>query len=200
VPYPLALPWEYAVGFALKPRRCVARPRSPAIAIRNEQIYALWKGGKSLSWLAEKFDRTPQQMGKVIAAFHPDIEDDDDRALHRGRLETLYEEVQEVVNSPGFKMAPNGRLAEGPDEEPLEDTGAKIEALKVKLQVLESMRKLDARDKPQARQLQVTHEIASSQAIADIARKRAEMEALARRAGQQAIPGEVIRELPAAGA
>lgn len=163
-------------------------------------MYALWKGGKSLVWLAEKYQRTPQQIGRIVASFHPDIEDDDDRALHRGRLEVLYEEIQSVVNAPGFKLAPNGRVAEGPDEEPLEDTGAKIEALKVKLQVLESMRRLDARDKPQAKQLQITHEIASSQAAADIARKRAEMEALARRTGQQAIPGEIVRELPAAGA
>ena len=177
----------------------MARPKSAAIALRNDQIYALWKGGKSLAWLAEKYERTPQQIGRVIATFHPDIEDDDDRALHRGRLETLYEEIQSVVNAPGFKLAPNGRVACDDDGNPLVDTGAKIEALKVKLQALESMRRLDARDKPQAKQLQITHEIATSQAAADIARKRAEMEALARRTGQQAIPGEVIaRELPGA--
>lgn len=178
----------------------MARPRSAAIALRNDQIYALWRGGKSLAWLAEKYERTPQQIGRVIASFHPDIEDDDDRALHRGRLETLYEEVQSVVNAPGFKLAPNGRVAEGPDDEPLEDTGAKIEALKVKLQVLESMRRLDARDRPQQKQLQITHELATTQAAADIARKRAEMEALARRTGQQVVSGEIVRELPAAGA
>lgn len=177
----------------------MARTKSPAISIRNDQIYALWKGGKSLSWLAEKFGRSPQQIGRVVAAFHPDLTDDDDRALHRGRLETLYEEVQEVVNAPGFKLAPNGRIAEGPDDEPLEDTGAKIEALKVKLQVLESMRKLDARDKPQQRQLQITHELATTQAAADIARRRAEMEQLAKRAGQPAVVrGEVVPELPPA--
>ena len=178
----------------------MARPKSAAIALRNEQVYALWRSGWSLARLAEKYDRTPQQMGKVIASFHPDLSDDDDRGLHRGRLETLYEEIQSVVNAPGYKLAPNGRVAEGPDEEPLEDTGAKIEALKVKLQVLESMRRLDARDKPQAKTLQITHELATTQAAADIARKRAEMEALARRTAQQAVPGEVIRELPAAGA
>ena len=74
----------------------MARPRNPALAVRIEHIYAQWKSGKSLAWLADKYQRTPQQCGRIIAAFHPDLDDDDDRALHRGRLESLYDEVQAV--------------------------------------------------------------------------------------------------------
>ena len=180
-------------------RRCVARPRNPALAVRNDQIYAEWRSGWSLARLAEKYERTPQQVGRIIAGFHPDLEEDDDRALHRGRLETLYEEVQAVVNAPGWKMAPNGKLAEDEDGAPLVDVGAKIEALKLKLMVLESTRKLDARDRPQ-RSL-VTVDVAEQQknaALAAIAAKvdadRRELEALRRQAA--AIPGEVLKELP----
>ncbi len=160
-------------------------------------MYAEWRGGKSLTWLAQKYERTPQQIGRIVAAFHPDLEDDDDRALHRGRLETLYEEVQAVVDAPGVKLAPNGRPAEDADGEPLEDVGAKIEALKLKLMVLESTRKLDARDKPQ--KSHVTHEMAQQQASTYLAEVRAKIEAdnremQALRQGA-VVPGEVIREI-----
>src|ERR1035441_1353043 len=127
--------------------RFVPRPRSSEISLRNDQIYAEWRAGRSLSWLADKYQRTPQQMGRIVADRHPDLEDDLDRSLHRGRLETLYEEVQSLVDNPGWKLAPNGRLAQDDDGNALYDTSAKIEALKLKLLVLESARKLDARDK-----------------------------------------------------
>jgi len=182
----------------------VARPKNPALAVRNDQIYALWKSGRSLSWLAEKYQRTPQQVGRIVAAFHPDLDDDDDRALHRGRLETLYEEVQEVVNAPGWKLAPNGRTAEDSDGNPLEDTGAKIEALKLKLMVLESARKLDARDKQQPRQWHLSVDeawqkaqavLAAEKAKIDAGRmeaaERAELEAYRQRFGT-VIPGEIV--------
>jgi hypothetical protein len=176
----------------------VARPKSAAVAVRNDRIYAEWRSGWSLARLAEKYQRTPQQIGRVVAAFHPDLEDDDDRALHRGRLETLYEEVQAVVDAPGWKLAPNGRLACDDNDEPLVDVGAKIEALKLKLMVLESTRKLDARDKPQ--RSHVTVDVARQEAASFLAEVKAkvaadnrEMERLRRAA---VIPGEVLAELP----
>jgi hypothetical protein len=186
----------------------VARPRNPALAVRNDQVYAEWRGGRSLAWLAEKYQRTPQQIGRIVADRHPDLEDDTDRSLHRGRLESLYEEVQAVVDAPGVKLAPNGRPAEGMDGEPLEDTGAKIEALKLKLMVLESTRKLDARDKPVKKILQTDPDtawreaqvvLAAEKAKLDAARlaasERRELEALRQQAGRT-IPGQVVAELP----
>lgn len=188
----------------------MARPRSTAIAVRNDQVYALWKSGWSLARLAEKYDRSCQQIGRIVADRHPDLEDDLDRSLHRGRLETLYEEVQSLVDNPGWKLAPNGRLAmaEGDDGDshPLEDTGAKIEALKLKLLVLESARKLDARDKaakppplpPGVAEQQMWAALAVEQHKMEgrqlAAAERAELEALRRQV--TVIPGEVVRELP----
>jgi hypothetical protein len=189
----------------------VARPKSPALAVRNDQIYAEWRGGWSLTRLAEKYDRTPQQVGRVVAAYHPDLEDDTDRALHRGRLETLYEEVQAVVDAPGVKLTPNGRIAEDGDGNPLMDTGARIEALKLKLLVLESGRKLDARDKaakppplpPGVAEQQMWAALAVEQHKMEgrqlAAAEREELEALRRKLGN-VTPGQVVRELPPGGA
>ena len=178
----------------------MARPRNPALAVRNEQIYAEWRSGRSLTRLAEKYSRTPQVIGRIVAAFHPDLEDDLDRALHRGRLETLYEEVQAVVDAPGWKVTAVGRVAEDPDGNPIADIAAKIEALKLKLMVLESTRKLDSRDKPQRTLMRV--DIARQEAdtyLAAVKEKIAadnrELEAYRRQAGRT-IPGEVVAELP----
>jgi hypothetical protein len=125
--------------------------------------------------------------------------------LHRGRLETLYEEVQAVVDAPGVKLTPNGRIAEDGDGNPLMDTGAKIEALKLKLLVLESARKLDARDKaakppplpPGVAEQQMWAALAVEQQKMEgrqlAAAERAELEALRRQV--TVIPGEVVREL-----
>jgi hypothetical protein len=60
----------------------------------------------------------------------------------------------------------------------------KLQAGELELKILESLRKLDARDKTQPRQLQVEFSIAQ-QAMMDDIRQR-----------QQAIKGEVVRELP----
>jgi hypothetical protein len=147
-----------------------------------------------LTRLAEKYERTPQVIGRIVAAYHPDLEDDLDRALHRGRLETLYEEVQSVVDAPGWKLAPNGRTAEDADGNPLEDVGAKIEALKLKLLVLESARKLDARDKPAVRKFQFERSEAEQAMWAAIEEKRREMAEMAARAAvpsRQVVRGEI---------
>ena len=175
----------------------MARPKNPALAVRNEQLYGLWKSGWSLARLAEKYQRTPQQVGRIIAAFHPDLDDDDDRALHRGRLESLYEEVQEVVDAPGWKMSPNGGAAHGPDGEPAIDVAAKIEALKLKLLVLESARRLDARDKPQVKKFQFERSEAEQKMWAEI---EAERRKIAQGGQATVIPGELVKELePGAG-
>ena len=174
---------------------------------RDEQIYALWIQTQNPAPVAEKFGISPRRVLQIVAARNPEIEEDIDRAVHRGRLEVLYEQVQDIITSPGFKLAPNGRFAQDEDGNAVLDVGAKIEAAKVQLSVLESMRRLNATDKPQ--RSTVTHEVADQQRVAAMAavtakrqaelreqeEQRREIETLRRQAG--VIPGEIIRELPA---
>ena len=181
--------------------RCVAKPRSAAVAVRNEQIYALWRRGDSLNSLAEQYKISPQRVGQVVASYHPEEEEDSDRSLYRGYLWRLFDEVKDLYAVPGFKLAPTGAPARGPDGEPAEDTNVKLQAAELELKILESLRKLDARDRPQ--RSHVTHELAQQQATEALAAvaaqrdaERREMEALRRNAG--VVPGEVIRELPPA--
>ena len=165
----------------------MARPPSAAIAQRNDLIYEKWRAGASLGELAKEYDRSPQQIGRVVASRHPELDDEDDRGLHRARLEDLFHEVRQMMADPGYKMAPNGRLAEDEDGRPILDVMTKLEAAKLQLSVLESMRKLDARDKVQPKQLNVQFDIAQQAMMRDIEERR------------KTIQGGVVRpELPPA--
>jgi len=177
----------------------VARPPSPVIASRNHEINSLFQQGSSIGELAGQFNLSPQRIGQVIAAQNPEEGEDYDRALYRGYLWRLFEEIRELYRNPGYKLSPSGGPARDPDGEAALDTNVRLQAGELELKIIESLRKLDARDRAQPKQLQVVHEIANSQAMADIATKRRELEELARRAGQPAVvPGEVVRELPPA--
>jgi len=117
--------------------------------------------------------------------------------------------VQEVIRNPGYMMAPSGKPATDQNGEPVLNTGTKIEAARTQLAVLESMRKLDGRDKPVRRIHQVEHSVAEQQAAASLAELRAQKEAedrkratdIARWERLKLIQGEVERpELPPAAA
>lgn len=180
----------------------MARTRSLEIQKRNDAIYARWLRGATLTSLAGEYGITRQVIGRLVAERHPEEDEDLDRSAYRGYLWRLFDEVKDLYDSPGFKMAPTGRAAEGPDGEPAEDTNVKLQAAELELKILESLRKLDARDRPQQRQLTIAVDIAEQQkdtALAAVAAKREaelrEMEALRRQAS--VVQGEVIRELPA---
>ncbi len=178
----------------------MGRTRNPDIVKRNEVIYSEWLRGASLTSLGEKYSLSRQVVGRIVAAEHPEGPEDEDRALYRGYMWRLYDEVQEIGDAPGYKMQPNGRPAEDLNGDPALDTQVQIQAKDLQLKILRELRLLDARDRPAKKVVQWDASDATRAAMEDIAQKRAEFEELARRAGQQAIPGEIVRELPAAGA
>jgi len=183
---------------AVHVRRRVARPRDPAIQARNDEIYSRWHDGESVRELAERFNRKPVVIARIIARRHPEMKDATSRAMMRGRLEWLLSEMREVIASPGYKLSPKGFPAVDPDGEPALDMGARIEAAKVYLAVLDRAAKLDATDKPPPQPGPVPADVARQQmeeSIAAIIAEKRRLEALAARA---AVPGEVIRELPPA--
>ena len=145
--------------------------------------------------LGEKYGISRQVVGRLVAARHPEGDEDLDRSIYRGYLWRLFDEVKDLYDNPGYKMSPTGRPAEDPNGDPAEDTNVKLQAAELELKVLESLRKLDARDRPQ--RSVVTVEAAQQQAstfLAEMAAKRQaelrEMEQL-RKGG--VIPGQVER-------
>ena len=171
------------------------------VAAKEGEIYGRWKSGRyTLADLAEQYGLTPDDISQILAAKHPEQEDEKvGRAVMRSRLELLTIAIQEVIENPGWKMAPNGRLACDEDGNPLPDISAKIEAIKVQLNAYKNLEVLNGDARPQ--RSHVTHELAqkeASEALAAVAAKveadRREIETLRRNAG--VVPGEVLKELP----
>ena len=154
----------------------------------------MFRRGASLADLAEEFKITPQRVGQVVAAFHPEGDEDDDRALFRGCLWRLYDEVEGILQDPGYKMSPNGGPARGPDGEPALDTNTKIQAGDLQLKVITELRKLDARDRPVVRKFKLEMTEAERQKNEAVQVRRREMLEIAARAGQPAVvSGEIVR-------
>ena len=171
------------------------------IAAKDGQVYTAWRTGKyTLADLAGLYDLTPEDVTRILVARHPEQEDEKTgRAIMRSRLELLTIAVQEVIENPGWKITAVGRVAEDPDGNPLVDVSAKIEALKVQLNVYKNLAVLNGDEKPQ--RSVVRHDIAQQEADAHLAAIRAkieadnrELEALRRRVS--VVPGEVLAELP----
>jgi Mor family transcriptional regulator len=177
------------------------------IAAKDSQVYAAWRTGRhTLADLAEIYELTPEDVTRIITARHPGQKDEETgRAVLRSRVELLMIAIQEVIENPGYKLAPNGRLAEDADGNPLVDIGARIEAMKLQLSAYERASRLDGGDKPQ--RTLVTHDVARQQAdtaLAAVREKidadRRELEALRKAVGTgRVIPGEVLAELPPGG-
>jgi hypothetical protein len=182
----------------------VARTRSPAVAKRNETIYAQWRRGASLTALGEHYGISRQVVARIVASFHPELEEGEDRAIYRGEMWRLYDEVEAIAQAPGFKMSPNGQPARLPDGELATDTTTALQARDLQLKVITELRKMDGRDRPSQRNVTVSIEVAEQQRVESLARLRAEKEAedrrraaeIARLEGLRVIRGEV--EPPAA--
>jgi len=185
-----------AKDYGITPQRA-----GQVIAAKDGQVYAAWRTGKyTLADLADVYELTAEDVTRIVTERHPEQKDEETgRAVIRSRIELLTLAIQEVIENPGFKLAPNGRLAEDADGNPVLDTAVRVEAIKVQLNAFKNLAVLNGDEKPQ--KSHVTHELAlqqKDQALAAIAAKRdaelREMEALRRGA---VVAGEVVRELAA---
>lgn len=163
------------MGCAAIPPGCgrgVARAKSPEIVKRNDQIYAEWQRGVSLTDLGAAYSLSRQLVGRIVASYHPEEEEDGDRALYRGFMWRLYDEVQEIGEKPGYKMRPDGRPAEDMDGNPALDTMVQVQCKELQLKIIRELRLLDARDRVQPKQLNVEFTVAQQAMMADIEQRR----------------------------
>lgn len=175
------------------------------IHAKDREVYAAWKSGRyTLADVADLYDLTAEDVTRIVTARHPEQEDEKTgRAVLRSRIELLTIAIQEVIENPGYKLAPNGRVATDEDGNPLVDVTTRVEAIKVQLNALKNLGVLNGDEKPQ--RTHVAHEIADRQrqeAFAAIAAQREaelrEIAELRQAAGRQpVVPGQVVRELPA---
>lgn len=178
----------------------MTRTKDVSNAERDRRICLLRRNGFTYSEIAQMEGLSRVRVGQIVKEANAELPEDDTRAEIATLFEFAERKIVELINDPGYMLGPNGRLATDDDGNPVVNKQLINEGVKTLVVIGEKKSKLFGTDKGNTRTLMLTTE-ADQQRIADIQRRQAEFEELARRAGQQAIPGEVLaRELPAAGA
>ena len=190
---------ERSLAVLAKDHKISSQRVGQVIASKDGEVYSAWRTAKyTLADLAEIYGLSSEDVTRIVMAKHPEQQDEiAGRAVMRSRVELLTLAIQEVIENPGYKVTAVGHVAEDPDGNPLVDTSAKIEAIKVQLNAFKQLAILNGDEKPQ--RSHITHDIAQQQAdtwLADMRAKREtelrELEAYRR---QGVIPGQVVREL-----
>lgn len=175
----------------------MARTKDISNGERDRRICMLRRNGFTYSEIGQMESLSRVRVGQIVKEADGELPEDDTRAEIASLLEFAERKVVELINDPGYMLGPNGRLATDDDGNPVANKQLINESVKTLVVIAEKRSKLFGTDKGNTKTLLLTTE-ADQQRLADIALKRAEMQELARRAGRQAVPGEVIaRELPA---
>lgn len=175
----------------------MSRTRSIAVVKRNEVIYSQWRRGASLTSLGAEHGISRQVVARIVASFHPELEESEDRSLYRGELWRLFDEVEALAREPGYKLSPNGAAVKLPDGSMAVDVGVALQARDLQVKIVSEMRKMDGRDRPSQKNVTYSFEMADQQRADDIAKRKLEVERQLKLIQGSAEPAEP-RELPPA--
>ena len=185
----------------------MAGTKDQSLQERNRRICLLRRNGYTYGEIAEMEQISRPRVAQIYAEHNAELGEDDGRAEIAGILEFVESKAVGLVNDPGWKMRPDGRPAEGADGEPALDNGIVVEALKILILVGEKKGRLYGWEKQQKRMPEVEAMAAYRASIEALAAHKAAVDEQhrreleeARRTARQAVPGEIVRELPAAGA
>lgn len=150
---------------------------SKELETRNRAMYSLYIRGIPIQEIADKYDVSRQRVSQVLSKYTMDVTgtDDESRALHYAQLEAMKDDLvsmffetpppsydvkgvmlRDVCKEPGcngwifFEDGGRARCTHG---EPVRNTEVKINMAREIVRVSESMRKMDALDKPRRKQL-----------------------------------------------
>jgi hypothetical protein len=188
----------------------VAGTRNASQAERNRRICLLRRNGFTYSEIAQMEDISRVRVAQVYAEHNSELAEDDGRAEIAGILEFAERKAVELINDPGYRLAPSGGLAKDGDGKPLPDKAIINEALKTLILVADRKSRLYGWDKQllkqkmseeEARQRAAESLTALALAVAEKntaieERHRREMLELRYAAQPQVVQGEVMRPDP----
>ena len=185
----------------------MAGTKSTALTERNRRICLLRRNGFTYTEIAQMEDISRVRVAQIYAEHNAELEEDAGRAEIAGILEFAERKAVELVNEPGWMMAPTGGVAHDDDGRPVPNKVILNEALKTLILVADRKSRLYGWDKQQtARRLadeEAKRQAAESLAAlaASIAERNAAVEARHRLELEEArraasfVRGEVVREL-----
>jgi predicted DNA-binding protein YlxM (UPF0122 family) len=129
---------------------------SKELETRNRAMYSLYIKGVSIQQIADRYDVTRQRVSQVISKYSMDITgtEDESRALHYAQLEAVKDDLVGMYFEPlPPRYDVKGNMLIDENGEPVRDTDGKLNTVRELVRVSESMRKMDALDKPRRKQL-----------------------------------------------
>lgn len=129
---------------------------SKELETRNRSMYMLYIKGVSIQQIADRYDVSRQRVSQVITKYASEgaLTDDDSRALHRVQLEAVKDElVAMFFETPPPMFDVKGNMLFDENGEPVRDMKIKMDTAATVVKVSESLRKMDATDKPRRKQL-----------------------------------------------
>lgn len=129
---------------------------SKELETRNRAMYTLYVKGVSIQQIADRYEVSRQRVSQVITRYASDgaLTDDDSRTLHRVQLESIKDELAAMFyEPPPVTFDVKGNMLIDENGEPVRDIKLKLETAKMFVNVSESLRKMDATDKPRRKQL-----------------------------------------------
>lgn len=187
----------------------MAGTKNDGLSERNRRICLLRRNGYTFSEIAQMEQISRPRVAQIVAEHNAELDEDAGRAEIGSILEFAERKAVELINDPGWMMAPNGKPATDLDGEPIPNKGIVVEGLKTLVLITDKKSRLYGWDKQlqrkQAEDAAMAAARASIEALAEAKavrdreiaeRHRLELEA----ARRSVVPGEVVaRELPAAG-
>jgi hypothetical protein len=185
----------------------VARTKDPSLAERNRRICTYRRNGFTYSEIADLEGVSRARVAQIVAETTPELPEDDSRAEIASLLEYAERKCVDLIEHPGYVCGPNGRIVEDLDGKPLPNKTIVDNALKTLVLVADRKSRLYGSDKQQMKLMnKLDAEQAMWAAIADERQRKLEADRLSaedrrelemyRRQFGNAIPGEVVRELP----
>ena len=182
----------------------MGRTRDTSNQERDRRICLYRRNGFTYSEIADLEDLSRARVAQIVAQTNVELGEDDGRAELATLLEFAERKCIQLINDPGGVPGPNGRLVVDEDGAPVPNNGIMVDAIKTLMVVEDRKAKLFALDKQQKKPetpleqaLREMHaHLAGEKARMEMSTaERRELEAFRQQAAD-AIPGEVVRELP----
>lgn len=128
---------------------------SQELEARNKTMAHLYATGKSMQDIADMHGISRQRAAQIISRYaRNEIVDDDERSLHRLQLEWLLGEMLAVVNAgPAPAVNVKGQIIYDADGCMVMDYEGFVKAADEARKISESIRRMDALDKPRRKQM-----------------------------------------------
>ena len=172
----------------------MARHKSVELYDRDLRMVQMIAEGYSRQAVAEHFGVSRARVSQIVSSYHEPISDDASRDTLRTYLESyLTDTLHPIIRGSGQPLysTGSGKLVLDPDGNMIFDERVKIDAINSALRVHERLAKMQAWDRPKAREKDESKEIAEALAyLSELAQEKQELQARVTQYEAVVIPAE----------